>query len=303
MSRRREQAYAPVEQLEPPSPGAHAPAEPARGHREVLIAPAEGWMPLNLRELWDHRELLYYLTWRNVKVRYKQTALGAAWAVIPAVLTMIVFTLIFGRLANLDSDGAPYAAFSFAALVPWTYFATTVSVASLSLVEGERLITRVYFPRIFMPLAAALAGLVDFTIAFALLIVLAAGFGIFPDLGLLAVPPLLLLLVLTAFGVSLFLSAANVFYRDVRYVIAFLVQFWLFVSPVAYATSIIPEQWRPVYALNPMVGVIDGFRWAILDTAPAPGATILISIASALVVAVVGLFYFRRVESSFADVI
>jgi lipopolysaccharide transport system permease protein len=270
---------------------------------EIFIGPHPGWMPLNLRELWDHRDLLYFLIWRNVKVRYKQTALGAAWAVIPPVMTMVVFTLIFGKWANLSSDGSPYALFSYCALVPWMYFSSSVTLASTSLVENERLVTRVYFPRLLIPLAAALASLLDFAISFLLLVVLSLGFGVLPDLKILAIPPLTLLTAVTASAVGMSLSALNVFYRDVRYVIAFTVQFWLFATPVAYSSSIVPDTWLPLYALNPMVGVVDGFRWAILPNAPAPGTTLPISLASVVVLLTAGLYYFRRVEDSFADVV
>ncbi len=270
---------------------------------EILIRPQRGWAPLNLREIWDHRDLLYFLVWRNVKVRYAQTALGAGWAVLQPVLAMAIFTLIFGRLTHLSSDGAPYALFSYCALVPWTYFSNAVTLASTSLVENERLVTKIYFPRLLVPLAATLGGVLDLAIAFVLLIALALGFGVLPDLKILAIPPLVLLAAAAAFAVGMSLSALNVFYRDVRYVIAFLIQFWLFATPVAYSSSVIPHAWRPVYALNPMVGVVDGFRWAVLKTAPSPGITIAISLASTVALLTGGLYYFRRVEDSFADVV
>jgi lipopolysaccharide transport system permease protein len=270
---------------------------------EILIAPQRGWMPLNLRELWDNRELLYLLIWRNIKVRYKQTVLGAAWAVIPAVMTMVVFTLIFGRLAHLASDGSPYALFSYCALVPWTYFSSAVSQASTSLVENERLVTRVYFPRLLIPLSSTLSGLLDLVVAFLLLVALSLAFGVFPTVRILAIPPLVGLAAAAAFAVGMALSALNVFYRDVRYLIAFLVQFWLYATPVAYSSSIIPHAWRPLYGLNPMAGVVDGFRWAILKHAPAPGITLVMSVVSVVILLTAGLYYFRRVEDSFADVV
>ena len=270
---------------------------------EILIAPQRGWMPLNLRELWEHRELLYLLIWRNIKVRYKQTVLGAAWAVIPAVMTMVVFTLIFGHLAHLASDGSPYALFSYCALVPWTYFSSAVTQASTSLVENERLVTRVYFPRLLVPLSAALSGLLDLVVAFLLLVAMSLAFGVFPTVKILAIPPLVVLTAAAAFAVGTALSALNVFYRDVRYLIAFLVQFWLFATPVAYSSSIIPHAWRPLYGLNPMAGVIDGFRWAMLEHAPAPGITPVMSVVSVVILLTAGLYYFRRVEDSFADVV
>jgi lipopolysaccharide transport system permease protein len=270
---------------------------------EILIAPQHGWMPLNLRELWEHRELLYLLVWRNIKIRYKQTVLGAAWAVIPAVMTMVVFTLIFGHLAHLASDGSPYALFSYCALVPWTYFSNAVTAASTSLVENERLVTRVYFPRLLVPLSAALSGLLDLVVAFLLLVALALAFGVFPTVRILAIPPLVVLTAAAAFAVGMALAALNVFYRDVRYVIAFLLQFWLFATPVAYSSSIIPDAWRPLYGLNPMAGVVDGFRWAMLERAPAPGITLVMSVVSVAILLTAGLYYFRRVEDSFADVV
>jgi len=269
---------------------------------EVVIRPARGWAPLNLRELWVHRELLYLLVWRNLKVRYKQTALGAAWAVIPSVLTMLVFTVIFGHLGRLSSDGSPYALFSFCALVPWTYFAGSLSLASTSLLENERLVTKIYFPRLLIPLAAVLVGLLDLTIAFGLLLVLAAFYGVYPDVRALTVVPLAGLACAAAFGVGLLLSALNVFYRDVRYVIAFLIQFWLFVTPVAYSASLVPERWRLLLGLNPMAGVVTGFRWAMLD-GPFPTVTLPVSIASTAVLLLAALYYFRRVEDTFADVV
>ena len=237
---------------------------------ETLIEPRRGWAPLNLRELWDHRDLLRFLVLRNLKVRYKQMVLGAAWAVIQPVMVMVVFTLVFGRLAGLSSDGSPYALFSLAALVPWMYFSNALTQASNSVVQNERLVTKVYFPRILVPLAAVMASLVDLAIAFVVLFGVTLAFGVLPDLELLLVPPLVLLVTVAALAAGTCLAALNVFYRDVRYAVAFLIQFWLFVSPVAYSSTIIPDAWRPLYALNPIAGVIDGFRWALLDDAPSP---------------------------------
>jgi lipopolysaccharide transport system permease protein len=285
------------------APAAIALATVAHHRPEVVIRPARGWAPLNLREFFEHRELLYLLIWRNVKLRYKQTVLGAAWAVIPSVLTMIVFTVIFGRLGQLSSDGAPYALFSFCALVPWTFFANSVSLASSSVVENERLVTKVYFPRLLVPLSATLSGLIDLIVSLVLLLALCFAFGVYPELRAVCVLPLAALATTAAFAVGMTLSALNVFYRDVRYVIPFLIQFWLFITPVVYSTSIVPANWQPVYALNPMVGVIDGFRWALLEDAAAPVATLPVSAASAVVLLVLGLYYFRRVEDSFADVV
>jgi lipopolysaccharide transport system permease protein len=269
---------------------------------EVVIRPARGWAPLNLHELWTQRELLYLLVWRNVKIRYKQTVLGAAWAVIPAVLTMLVFTVIFGHLGKLSSDGAPYALFSFSALVPWTYFSGAVSLASTSVVENERLVTKVYFPRLLIPLSATVVGLLDLAISFVLLVIIAIAYGVYPDVRILAVVPLVVLACAAGLAVGVFLSALNVFYRDVRYVITFLIQFWLFATPVAWSTSIVPAVWRPVLGLNPMAGVVDGFRWAMLST-PFPTSTLPVSIGSTAVLLVGALYYFRRVEDTFADVV
>jgi lipopolysaccharide transport system permease protein len=279
------------------------PEATPRAKSEVIIRPSRGWVPLNLRELWDSRELLYLLLWRNIKIRYKQTVLGAAWAVIPSVLTMVVFTIIFGHLGHLSSDGSPYALFSFCAIVPWTYFSSAVSLASASVIENERMITKVYFPRLLVPLAATLSGLLDLAVAFVLLIGIGLGYGVVPDVKILAVVPLVVLAVTAAFAVGTALAALNVFYRDVRYVITFLIQFWLFATPVAYSSSIVPSAWRPVYGLNPMTGVVDGFRWAVLEHAPAPTSTLPFSVISVAVLLVGALYYFRRVEDSFADVV
>ena len=277
--------------------------EPEQELVETVIEPRRGWAPLNLRELRGHRDLLYFLVLRNLKVRYKQTVLGAGWAVIQPVMIMVVFTLVFGRLARLSSDGSPYALFSFAALVPWVYFSNALTQASNSIVQNERLVTKVYFPRILVPLAAVVAGLVDLAIAFVVLLGLTVAFGVLPRLDLLIVPPLVLLVVVSALGAGTCLAALNVYHRDVRYAVAFLIQFWLFISPVAYSSSIVPDAWRPLYALNPMVGVIDGFRWALLDDAPSPFLNLAISAASATTVLLIGLYYFRRVEDAFADVV
>jgi lipopolysaccharide transport system permease protein len=292
----------PVVEADGRGPAALGAAIPASTH-ETVISSRRSWAPFELTEIWQHRELLYLLIWRNVKVRYKQTALGAAWAVIPAVMTMVIFTLIFGGLVGVSSDGSPYALFSFAAVVPWMYFSASVTQASVSLVENTSLFTKVYFPRLLLPLSVVIAALLDFVIAFALLIVLIFAFGAYPSVDLFAAPALALLLTTAVLGVGLWLAAFNVFYRDVRFASQFLVQFWLFASPVAYSTSVIPETWRLLYALNPMVGVIDGFRWAVLDTVPFPGPYFLVSVSSAVALLVGGLLYFRHVEDSFADVV
>jgi lipopolysaccharide transport system permease protein len=269
----------------------------------TMIEASRGWQPINARELWSFRELLYFLTWRDVKVRYKQTLLGAAWAVLQPLLTMAVFTVVFGRLARLSSDGLPYEVFALAALVPWTYFANALAQAGNSLVDQHQLLTKVYFPRLLLPLAAVLAGLVDLTISFVMLLVVLAWFGIEPSVRLLAAPAFALLATAAAFAPGLWLAAFNVRYRDVRYVIPFLVQIWLFASPVAYSGSLVPERWRPLYGLNPMVGVVDGFRWMIAPAAPFPATELAAGALAVALVLLTGLFVFRRMEQSFADVV
>jgi lipopolysaccharide transport system permease protein len=268
----------------------------------LRIRRSTGWAPLRLRELWEHRELLYFLVWRDLKVRYKQTALGAAWAVVQPIFTMVVFSVIFGRLAHLPSDGQPYPVFTYAALVPWTYFASALTQSSNSLVDQGRLITKVYFPRLLVPMAAVIAGLVDLAIAFVVLIGLVLYYGIVPTMSVLTIPLFVVLAAATTLGVGLWLSALNVRYRDVRHIIPFLVQSWLFATPVAYSSTLIPERWRPLYGLNPMAGVVEGFRWALLGTRP-PGPLLLVSLLTVAGLLVGGLFYFRRMESSFADVV
>jgi lipopolysaccharide transport system permease protein len=279
-------------------PRSHGPSA-----RLTIIRPSTGWVPLRLRELWEYRELLYFLTWRDIKVRYKQTALGAAWAVIQPFFTMVVFSVFFGRLAKLPSDGVPYPVFTYTALVPWTFFATALTQASNSLVDHGRLITKVYFPRLLVPMAAVMAALLDFLIAFAVLVAMLLYYGIAPTAAIVTLPLFVLLATMTALGVGLWLSALNVKYRDVRYTIPFLIQFWLFATPVAYSSSLVPERWRALYGLNPMTGVVEGFRWALLGKSGPPGPTILVSLASVTALLVGGLFYFRRMEKGFADVV
>lgn len=269
----------------------------------VDITPTRGWAALNLREVWQYRELLYFLTWRDVKVRYKQTAIGAAWAVLQPFMTMVVFSIIFGRLAGVPSDGVPYPVFTYAALLPWTFFASALTQSGTSLVNNANLVSKVYFPRLVIPVAAVLAGAVDFAVAFVVLLGLMLFYGIVPGVAVLAVPLFLLLAFMVALGVGLWLSALDVKYRDVRYTIPFLTQFWLFATPVAYPSSLIPEQWRLLYGLNPMVGVVEGFRWALLGQQAASGDLILVSIIVVVALFVGGLFFFRRVERDFADVV
>ena len=267
------------------------------------IAPSRSWVALRLGELWAYRELLYSLVWREIKVRYKQTALGMGWAIIQPFLTMVVFSVFFGKLAGIPSDGVPYPVFAFAALVPWQLFAFSLTESSNSVVANQRVITKVYFPRLLMPLAPIGVGLVDFAVAFSVLLALIAYYGVTPTVAALTIPFWALLAVATALAVALWLSALNVRYRDVRYTVPFLVQLWLFATPVAYPTSIVPESWRPLYALNPMVGVVDGFRWALLGNVQPPQVTGLVSVVTVLALLVGGLFYFRRMERTFADVV
>jgi lipopolysaccharide transport system permease protein len=266
------------------------------------IDPPSRWTSIGFRELWDYRELLYFLTLRDIKVRYKQTALGAAWAIIQPVFMMMVFSLFFGRLAKVPSDGVPYPIFTFCALLPWQLFAHALTESSNSLVANERLITKVYFPRLVVPMAAVLGGLVDFAVAFVILLLMMLYYGIVPTAAIVALPGFILLAILTALGVGLWLSALNVQYRDVRYTINFLIQFWLFATPVAYPSSIVPERWRALYGLNPMAGVVEGFRWALLGKQP-PGAMLAVSVAVVIALLIGGLYYFRRMEQQFADVV
>ena len=270
---------------------------------ETLIQPAAGWVPLGLGELWEYRELLYFFIWRNIKVRYKQTVLGGAWAIIQPFLTMIVFSIFFGRLAGIPSEGVPYPIFAYTALVPWTFFANALSQASNSLLEHERMITKIYFPRLLLPLSAVLSGLIDFAISFSILIGMLLWYRLTPTIGLLLVPFFILTATLTALGVGLWLSALNVQYRDVRYVIPFLVQFWLFSTPIAYPSSLVPQQWQFLYGLNPMAGVVEGFRWALLGTASISPQLIVASLLTMFVVLISGLYYFRKMEETFADVV
>jgi lipopolysaccharide transport system permease protein len=269
----------------------------------ITIRPPKGWAPLDLREFGGTHELLYFLVLRNLKLRYKQTALGASWAVLQPLLAMAIFSVVFGRLARLGSDGLPYPVFALAAMVPWTYFANALTQAGNSLVDQHQLLTKVYFPRLLLPLAAVIAGLVDLLISFIMLLAVLAWYGITPSVRLLAAPGFALLAAATAFAPGIWLAALNVRYRDVRHVIPFLVQIWLFATPVAYSSTLVPERWRTLYGLNPMAGLVDGFRWMIAPAAAPPGATLAIGVAAVAVVLVAGLYFFRRVERSFADVV
>lgn len=273
-------------------------------HFDTVIEPSRGWVSLKLNELCEYRELLYFLTWRDIKVRYKQTALGAAWAIIQPFFTMVVFSLFFGNLAQVPSDGIPYPIFSYAALVPWTFFANGLSASANSLVGSQNLLKKVYFPRLVIPISSVGSGVVDFVLAFIVLLGMMLFYGIVPTANILWLPLLLLLACVTALGVGLWLSALNVQFRDIKYIVPFLVQFWMFATPIAYPSSLIEnETLRAIYGINPMVGVVEGFRWALLNTDTAPGPILIVSTVAALLLLVSGLYYFRRMEKTFADVV
>jgi homopolymeric O-antigen transport system permease protein len=269
----------------------------------IYIKRSRGLVSLRLGELWQYRELLYFLVWRDVKVRYKQTALGIAWAVVQPFFTMVIFSLFFGRLAKVPSDGVPYPLFAYCALVPWGFFANGLNMGSNSLVESANLIRKVYFPRLAIPIATVLSGGVDFLVSFLLLVGMMVYYGRMPGVDAMWLPLLLLLGLVTALGVSLWLSALNVQYRDVRYTIPFLTQIWMFATPIAYPSSLVPEGWRALYGLNPMVGVVEGFRWALLGTATRPGPMLIVSSLAAVMILLTGAMYFRYTEKTFADVV
>ncbi len=268
----------------------------------VVIRPPRGLVPIDFKALWAYRELLYFLTWREVKVRYKQTALGFAWAIIQPFFMMIVFTLFFGILAKVPSNGVPYPLFSYTALLPWTMFSEGIARSSMSLVQDANLVQKVYFPRLIMPLSSILSPVIDFGIALIILIGMVFYYGYGVTAKVLWLPAFVLLAMLTALGVGLWLSAINVKYRDVRYVIPFITQLWLFASPVAYSSSLVPARFQALYGLNPMAGVIEGFRWMLLGDKP-PGILFAVSMAVVLIVLVTGAFYFRHSEKTFADVV
>ncbi len=270
---------------------------------EVRIEPSTGWISLNLKELWEYRELLYFLTWRDIKVRYKQTVLGAAWAIIQPFFTMVVFSLFFGKLAKVPSDNVPYPIFSYAALVPWTFFANGLTSSSNSVVGSRSLVTKIYFPRLLVPLGTVTSGAVDFVLAFIVLLGMMVFYGIAPTANVVWLPVLLVLAFITSLGVGLWFSALNVQFRDVRHVVPFITQFWLFATPVAWASSMLPQPWRTLYAINPMAGVVEGFRWALIGTNTQPGPMIAVSSVVAVCLLVSGAFYFRRMERTFADVV
>lgn len=274
----------------------------AKNYPVSVIEPSSGWAALQLRELWAYRELLYFLSWRDIKVRYKQTVLGAAWAIIQPFFTMVVFSLFFGKLGKIPSDGIPYPIFSYTALLPWTLFANGLNQASNSLVGNANLITKVYFPRVVIPLSTVLSGLLDFAIAFVMLLGMMFFYKIWPTAAVVWLLPFVLLAVITALGAALWLSALNVQYRDIRYAIPFLTQFWLFATPIAYPSSLLDEPWRTLYGLNPLVGVVEGFRWALLGSNP-PGPMLAVSAVATLLLLVSGVYYFRWMEKTFADVV
>ncbi len=269
----------------------------------IHIEPSQGWVGLQLRELWRYRELMYFLTWRDIKVRYKQTLLGIAWAIIQPLMTMVVFSFIFGELAKIPSEGIAYPLFTFAGLVPWTFFANALTQSSNSLVNNANLIQKVYFPRLIIPISSVLAGVVDFFLAFVVLAGLMAFFGVLPSLAVLTLPLFLLLALITSLGVGLWLTALSVQFRDVRYVVGFLVQFWFFITPVTYSSTMLEGNWRLLYGINPMVGVVEGFRWALLKSGQPPDTLVYVSAGIALLIFTGGLFYFRRMEKTFSDVI
>ncbi|MBI5958449.1 MAG: ABC transporter permease [Chloroflexi bacterium] len=270
----------------------------------ILIKPLSGWIPLDLRELWEHRELLFFFTWRDIKVRYKQTLLGASWAILQPVFSMIVFSVFFGQLAKMPSDGIPYPIFSYTGLLPWTFFAASLGNAANSLVRDANLLKKVYFPRLIIPISGVLGGLVDFMLAFLVLIGMMFYYDLSPSLSaLLWFPVLLLLTMITSLGSGLWLAAMNVRYRDIRYVVPFLTQLWMYATPVVYPASLLDQPWRTIYAINPMVGVVEGFRWIMLGKGNAPGPMLAVSTLVTIIILIAGMFYFRRLERTFADVV
>ena len=269
----------------------------------LRIDARSGWLALDLGELWAYRELLYFFVWRDIKVRYKQTVIGAAWAILQPLMTMLIFSLFFGRLAKIPSQGLPYPIFYYCALLPWMYFATAVQAATNVVVEQQRVITKVYFPRVILPISSVVSGLLDFVISFVVLICMMFYYRIVPTKAVMWLPFFTLLAVLSALGVGLWLSALNALYRDVRYVLPFLVQFWMFASPVAYPSSLVPAKWRGLYGLNPMAGVIEGFRWALTGRGQPPGALIAASSAAVVLLVLGGFIYYHAVEGKIVDVV
>ena len=269
----------------------------------LILKPTHGWGSLNLGEMWKYRELTYFLIWRDIKVRYKQTVLGASWAILQPFLSMVVFSIFFGGFLNVPSEGVPYPIFSYAALLPWGVFSKALNDAGRSLVANRSMITKIYFPRMVIPLASVISGLVDFSIAFVVLLGMMWYYRIPPTSNIWTLPLFLLLALVTALGVGLWLSALNVLYRDIGYIIPFLTQLWFYLTPIVYPASELPGQWQTLYALNPMVGVVEGFRWALLGTSTSPGPMVAVSSIVALLMLITGMFYFRRMERTFADLV
>ena len=275
---------------------------PMRAHRTV-IKPSVGWPSIDLKEIWAYRELLGILAWRDVSVRYKQSVVGIGWAIIQPVMTMIIFTIIFGKFAKLPSEGIPYPVFTYCALLPWSYFARSLGDSSDSLVGSANLITKIHFPRIILPVSKVFAGLIDLSIAFIILVGMMVWYRIVPTAGILLLPVFIVIAMLASLGVGLWLTALNVLYRDVKFVVPFLIQFWMYASPVAYSTSIIPDQWKWVYGLNPMVGVVEGFRWALLGKTAPLISMFFIPVLIIFVVLISGIYFFKKMEKTFADII
>lgn len=281
-------------------------APPAAGAQTVpviRIEPSGGWVSLRLAELWEYRELLFFLTWRDVKIRYKQTALGVIWGVLQPLLTMLVFSIFFGRLAKIPSDGVPYPIFALIGLTPWNFFSNGLTQSSNSLVAGANMIKKVYFPRLVIPLSSVMSGLVDLLISLLLVGCMMAYYGIMPTGNVIWLPAFILLALVTSLGVGLWLAALNVEYRDVRFIVPFLTQFWMYATPIPYPSSLLSEPWRTLFGLNPMSGVVEGFRWAILGTQTRPGPLVIVSVAAAFALLLSGAYYFRRMEKTFADVV
>ncbi len=269
----------------------------------IVLRPSRGWIPLNLHELWTFRELIYFLTWRDIKVRYKQTVLGAAWAILQPLINMVVLSFIFGNLARLSTDGIPRPIFTFTALLPWGLFSKALADAGRSMLANRSMITKVYFPRLIIPLSSVLGGLLDFVIQFAILLGMMLFYRITPTSAVWSLPFFVLLSLATAFGFGLWLSALNVLYRDVGYILPFLTQIWMLVTPVAYSAKVVPAEYQFIYALNPMVGVVEGFRWALLGASPPHSLTLVVSSVISVVVLISGMYYFRRMERTFADMV
>jgi lipopolysaccharide transport system permease protein len=279
-----------------------APEAPTLPPPPVLrIEPASGWWSVPFAELWEYRELIYFFVWRDIKVRYKQTVIGAAWAILQPLMNMLIFTLFFGRLAHIPSEGLPYPVFAYAALLPWTYFSTALSNSSNIVVDNQHILTKVYFPRLALPIFSVCTGLFDFALSFGMFVVLLVWYRVAPTRNVIWFPAFLLLAMLTALGVGLWLSALNALYRDVRYVVPFIVSFWMFASPVIYPVSIVPVKWRWLYGLNPMAGVIEGFRWSLAGKGTPPGALFAASAVIVLIILLGGLAFFQRMEANIAD--